>query len=257
MSAHVLIAAAKVQWNTSLRAPEHLLVLATAPLYTLIFLSVFRDTDRPDLVVNAVLGTGLLGIWFVAVNVAGGVIQNERWMSTLELVMVAPRPLALVVCGRILPVMVIGSLTLGESWLVATFAFGVDLPVRHPLIAIVSLTVTLVASACTATMLAALFVMSRNTEMVQSTLSYPFYVLGGLVFPLSSLPDWAELLGRLFYLSWAADLLRDSVTRDTVHDAWARVATVAGMGAVALAVGVLLLRKVTDRARTTGSVTLA
>ncbi|MDQ0790772.1 ABC transporter permease [Streptomyces sp. B3I8] len=252
-----LLAAAKVQWHTSIRAPEHLLVLATAPLYTLIFLSVFRDTDRPDLVANAVIGTGLLGIWFVAVNVAGGVIQNERWMSTLELVIVAPRPLALIMCGRILPVMLIGSLALGESWLMAVVAFGVDLPVQHPVLALVILLVTLAASACTATMLAALFVMSRNTEMVQAALSYPFYVLGGLVFPLSSLPNEVEFLGRFFYLSWAADLLRDSVTRSTVDHAWERIATVAGMGTVALFIGVLLLRKVSDRARTTGSVSLA
>ncbi|KOG58387.1 hypothetical protein ADK38_42840 [Streptomyces varsoviensis] len=253
MSTHVLLAAAKVQWHTSIRAPEHLLVLATAPLFTLIFLSVFRDTGRPDLVANAVLGTGLLGIWFVAVNVAGGVIQNERWMSTLELVLVAPRPLALIMCGRILPVMLIGSLTLGESWKET----DVDLPVRHPLLALVALLVTLAASACTATMLAALFVMSRNTEMIQAALSYPFYVLGGLVFPLSSLPDQVEFTGRLFYLSWAADLLRDSVTRGTVDNAWGRIATVAGMGAAALVIGVLLLRKVSDRARATGAVSLA
>ncbi|MHB6904021.1 MULTISPECIES: ABC transporter permease [Streptomyces] len=257
MSLRVMAAAAKVQWNTSRRAPEHMSILITAPVMSVIFLSIVRYNDRDDLVANAVIGTGLFGIWFVAVDVAGGVIQNERWMSTLDLVLAAPRAFALVVCGRILPVMLIGAFTLMESWLVATAGFGAHLSVRHPGIALAALIVTLLATACTATMLATFFVISRDTTIYQNALSYPFYILGGVVFPLSVLPDWIQPVGRVVFLSWSADLLRDSLSGDEVHDVVPRLGAVAGLGAVALLLGIVLIRKAADRARRTGMVSLA
>lgn len=257
MSLRVIGAAAKVQWNTSMRAPEHMLIVITAPLFSVIFLSIVKQAERPDLIANAVLGTGLVGIWFVAVDVAGGVIQNERWMSTLDLVLAAPRSFALVVCGRILPVMAIGSITLVEAWAVAYFGFDVELPMRHPGIAAAVLILTLLATACTATMLAALFVLSRDTMIFQNSLSYPFYILGGLVFPLSLLPGWIQPLGRLVFLSWASDLLRDSATQDSVTNLLPRMGALAGLGAIALGLGVVLIGKAADRARRTGSVSKA
>ncbi|MFI1885944.1 ABC transporter permease [Streptomyces jumonjinensis] len=252
-----MAAAAKVQWNTSVRAPEHMLIIVTAPVMSVIFLSIVRHSEREDLVANAVIGTGLFGIWFVAVDVAGGVIQNERWMSTLDLVLAAPRAFALVVCGRILPVVLIGAFTLVESWLVATVGFGAQLPIRHPGVALIALVVTLLATACTATMLATLFVLSRDTTIYQNALSYPFYILGGVVFPLSVLPDWIQPFGRVIFLSWSADLLRDSLSGDEVHDVVARLGAIAGLGVIALFLGIFLISKAADRARRTGMVSLA
>ncbi|MGC4761785.1 ABC transporter permease [Micromonospora sp. DT46] len=257
MSHRVVLASAKVQWHTSIRAPEHLLIVFLAPLFTLIFLSVVRHSDRDDLVTSTVLGTGLLGIWFVAVNVAGGVIQNERWMGTFDLVLVAPRAFALVVCGRILPVLAIGGFTLVESWLVARFAFDAQVTFPHPLVTAATVLVTLAASAGTATMLSSVFVLTRNTSIVQSTLSYPFYVLGGVVFPLSMLPAWVQPLSRIFYLSWASDLLRDSLLEREVPNVVARLGVIAGLGVLALAIGTVLIRRAADRARRTGQVSLA
>ncbi|MFB8237942.1 ABC transporter permease [Kitasatospora purpeofusca] len=257
MSLRVIGAAAKVQWNTSMRAPEHMLIVITAPIFSIIFLSIVQQAERPDLIANAILGTGLVGIWFVAIDVAGGVIQNERWMSTLDLVLAAPRAFALVVCGRILPVMAIGSFTLVESWLVAYLGFDVELPMRHPALAVLVLVLTLLATACTATMLAALFVLSRDTMIFQNALSYPFYILGGLVFPLSMLPGWIQPAGRLVFLSWAADLLRDCAGQDQVDNLLPRLGALVGLGAVALGLGVVLIGKAADRARRTGSVSKA
>ncbi|MFI5527186.1 ABC transporter permease [Kitasatospora sp. NPDC051853] len=257
MSLRVIAAAALVQWRTSIRAPEHLMIVLISPVFSVIFLSIVDQAGRPDLMTSTVIGTGLMGIWFVAVYVAGGVILNERYMSTLQLVLAAPRSFTLVVCGRILPVILIGAFALFESALIANLAFGAPLTVEHPWMAAGALLATVYATAATATALSALFILSRNIHSLESIMTYPFYILGGVLFPVTVLPDWTEPIARAFFLSWGSDLLRDSVTRTAVEDVPARFGAILGLGTAALVIGVLAVNHTVSKVRRTGSVSLA
>ncbi|MEE1831719.1 ABC transporter permease [Streptomyces sp. SP17KL33] len=257
MSLRVIKAAAFVQWRTSVRAPEHLMIILISPFFSVIFLSIVDQAGRGDLMMSTVIGTGLMGIWFVAVYVAGGVILNERYMSTLQLVLAAPRSFTLVVCGRILPVVVIGAFSLVESGLIAHAAFGAPLTVKHPWMAGAAMLTTVYATAATATALSALFILSRNIHSLESIMTYPFYILGGVLFPVAILPEWVRPIARVFFLSWSSDLLRDAVTADNVDNVAQRFGAIIGLGTAALVIGILAVNYTVVRIRRTGAVSLA
>ena len=53
----------------------------------------------------------------------------------------------------------------------------------------------------------------------------------------SALPDWLRPISRLFYLSWSADLLRDSLRPGPVADPAWRLGIIALIGGVAIVIG--------------------
>ena len=106
-------------------------------------------------------------------------------------------------------------------------------------------------------LMASLFVLARNAVTITNAASYPFYVLGGVLVPVSLLPTWVQPLSRLVFLSWASDLLRASLSAPPVHRAGWRLAAIAVLGAVALAFASLALRVILRRVRSTGELALA
>jgi len=231
------------------RTPAQLLVLVTAPLFSAIFLSLAVHEGATSHVAAAVIGPGLMSMWLISLDVAASVLSEDRFGGRLELFLSTPASLSLVILGRILAVSVVGMLAFAESWLVTRIAFGVTIPVRHPGLVVVALVVTVLSSSFTATLLASAFVLSRSLHVYQNAMSYPIYILGGVVVPLSLLPSWIHPLSWVVYLSWCAELLRDSLTATRVPNAGLDVAMALGLSVLALGTAVLLTRRILDMLR--------
>lgn len=231
--------------------------LITVPFFTVIFLSITEYAGRPDLAPFAVLAPTLIALWGMALLVAGELIDNERWGGTLEALIATPASFALVITGRIAAVTLVSLVAFAETWVVAWAVFGVAVAISHPALLLITVAVTAVAMAGTASMMSAVFVLARSARIFQNSLSYPFYVLGGVLVPVALLPEWLQPLSRVVFLSWSADLLRDSLTPASVADPVLRLGVVLGLGAVGLGIGILLLRRVLVRVRTLGTLTYA
>lgn len=231
MTLRTMLAACRLQYAESRRQPAHLMALATTPLFTAMFLSITLHAGDPRAVVYAVIAPGLINLWFLSLDLGGESVSRERWQGTLELLFAAPASLAAVVFGRVLAVAGLAGLTFLEALLVARIGFGVTL--------------------------AGLLVLSREVLLFQNSLTYPFYILGGVLVPLSLLPGWVQPFGRLVFLSWSSDLIRDAIDRPAVPGWPRRLAVIALLGAATLAAGQAVIRRVTNRARRTGSVGLA
>ena len=249
----VLLAACRLQVAFARRVPAQLMVLVTTPLLASIFLSLALHAGRRDLVVNALLAPALIGLWFVSLDLAGGMIDGERWGGTLEPLVAAPAPMALVVFGRTLAIVAFGTLTFAESWLVAWLLFGVPVRLAHPGAFVLAVAATALAMAGTATLLSAAFVLSRSAAMLQNSMSYPFYILGGGMVPVALLPEWLHPLSRLVFLSWSAELLRASFAPAPVAGLAGRLAAIVLLGGLALWVGLRLVDRVVDRVRRQGT----
>jgi ABC-2 type transport system permease protein len=249
----VVLAACRLQAQFARRSPAQLMVLVTTPVVTSIFLSLALHAGRRDLAVNAVIAPALIGLWFASLDLAGGMIAADRWQGTLEPLAAAPPPLALVVFGRVLAIVGVGTLVFAEAWLVARVAFRAPFPLAHPGAFAAAVAATAFAMAGTATLLSALFVLSRSTMVLQNSMSYPFYILGGVMVPVALLPAWLRPASWLVFLSWSADLLRASTAAAPLHHLPARVAMIAALGAASLAGGVVLVGRVVDRVRRNGT----
>lgn len=237
--------------------PDYVMPLATAPFYAIVFLAILRHADRGDLAEYALMAPVLIALWHLSLTVSGETVADDRWLGTLELAVAAPASFAASVVGRVVAVTAVALLAFGEVWAVARAFFGISIEFHHPLAFGLTLAATALAMAGTALIMAALFVVTRSARTFQNSLSFPFYVLGGVLVPVSFLPDWIEPLSAAVFLSWSADLLRDSLDPAPVHDLAARLAMVLVLGAAGFAVGRLLLERLLRRVRATGEIGLA
>ena len=246
--------AVALQAALSRRGPEHALILLIVPMQTTTMLAL--TAHRPDVTANAVLAPGLIGLWVAALDYAGRIVAEDRWAGRMPALLTAPVPLALVVAGRVAAVVLVGGVAFAESWLVAALGFGRVLTVADPALFLLAVAVTCLATIGTATLMSAVFMMSRAREVLQNSLGYPFYILGGILVPVAALPGWLHPLSRAVFLSWSADLLRGAVRGDAGGWPWS-VAAILALGAAAMAAGLWLTQHYVDRTRREGTVGFA
>jgi ABC-2 type transport system permease protein len=252
-----LAAGAQLQLALLRRSPGDLTILATVPLFALIFLVLVRNSGRADLVPYAVLAPAVIGIIWMAIITSGEVVDTDRHSGALELSLATRATLPHTIFGRIAAITVISSVAILESWLVAFLVTGVAVPIEHITLFAVTMAATVFATAGAATIMSALFVLARTARAFQNSLSYPLFLLGGALVPVSTLPEWVQPVARLIYLSWATDLLRDTLTEGPVPYAGPRIALVVALGVMSYGIGYALINQVVRRMRRTGRVGFA
>ena len=235
------------------RLPDSLFPLITTPFFTVMFLAIVDNADRRDLNAYAVLAPVLIALWWISLFEAGGIVADDRWMGTLEGLVAAPVGFASVVLGRIVVVTLTGLASFLEVVIIARVLFGVTIEIHHPAVFALTLLATAFAMAGTSVVMAGLFVLTRSSVTWGNSLSYPFYVLGGVLVPVSFLPDFVEPISRGVFLSWSADLLRAALDADPVSDFPFRLGMVVALGAAAYVGGTLLLEYVLRKVRTEGT----
>lgn len=247
-------AAAQYELAVVRRSPTELPWLFVAPLYTVIVMTITTAGGRPDLATYAVLGPGVMALIGTAVMTAGDLVDRDRSDGILELLVQAPVSFSSVLFGRVVGVVSVGLIGLVESWVVAGLLYDHWVIVRDLPVFVGTLALTTVATAGASLAMAALFVLVRSARTLQNALTFPLFLLGGVLVPLEMLPGWVQPLGRLVYLSWATDLLRDATELDTVPGVWLRWTILIVLGAAATLVGNALVRTVVRRVRQTGAV---
>jgi ABC-2 type transport system permease protein len=246
------LAGARVQLRFMTAYPDSLIPFFTSPLFTIVFLLVFKHAGREDLTAYAAIAPVFIALWWLALFNSGWTITIERWNGTLEMLVAAPSSFGAVIFGRIAATTVVGTVSFFEAWLVARLIFGTTVTIHHWGAFLLTVVATLAAMAGTAVGMAALFVLARNAVTFSNSASYPFYVLGGILVPVSLLPHWVRPLSDVVFLSWSADLLRATLRVGPIHDLWPHLGMVVLLGTCGYAVGVAALRVILVRVRESG-----
>ncbi|MBN9739829.1 ABC transporter permease [Amycolatopsis sp. A1MSW2902] len=250
----LFLSSARFQLSVLRRTPDYLLSLVTIPLLAIAMLAIMRQAGRADLAPYAIIGSAMMTVWATALFVSGELIDIERWGGTLEGVLAAPAPYPVLLLGRIAAITVVSFGGLAESSVVGWAVFGSVVTVAHPVLFVLTLVCTAAAMVGTASIMAALFALARSARIFQNSMSYPFYILGGTIVPISFLPDWAQPVARVFFLSWSSDLLRDCLRPEAPHQPVLRLAIVLGLGGAGLVAGTALMKAILNRLRRNGTV---
>jgi ABC-2 type transport system permease protein len=251
------LAGARLEATVMRAEYDSVLPLFTAPLFTIIFLTIVRHGGRHDLQPDALMAPVLMTMWWLALFRGGNLVTGDRWQGLLEWALATPVGLASVLLGRIATVMAVSLVGFFEVWGIGELVFGVGIPFEHPLELALTLLATVFAMSGTAVAFAALFVMTRNAYTFTNSASFPFYVLGGVFVPIAILPGWIQPLSSAIFMSWSADLLRASLKPAHIHDLWGRLGMVVLLGAVSFALGRGVLALVLRRMRVTGELATA
>jgi ABC-2 type transport system permease protein len=251
-----LLAGVSLQLRLFRRGPGQLLIFATIPFFSAIFLSGFEHAPPSHLLPYALLAPVMMGLWLVAIDLADTVINFERAHGILELLVAAPADILRTMLGRVLTVTLLGMGTLLEVLAVARFAFHQAVVVYHPVTMAIALLATSIATAGTATAMVAIFLAIRAAQRFANSLSYPFYILGGVLAPISLLPFWLRPISQVIYLHWSSDLLRATLGRPPIPNVPLSIGVILLLGCAGYAIGSLLLRRVIAKLRTDGTIGL-
>ena len=245
------LAGARIQLSFFRAYPDALIPFFTAPMFSVIFQMIFKHAGRQDLTGYAAVAPVFIALWWMALFNSGWTITIERWNGTIEMLVAAPSSFAAVIFGRITTTTLAGIVSFGETWIVARL-FGTTVHIEHGWAFLATIVVTLAAMAGTALAMASLFVLARNAVTFSNSASFPFYVLGGILVPVSLLPHWVRPISSIVFLSWSADLLRAGLRSTPIHDFGLRLGMVALLGACGLAVGVWAMQVILQRVRGSG-----
>lgn len=228
--------------------------LITAPFFATVFMAIMEYTGRTDLNAHAVVAPMLITLWTAALSFSGEMISDDRENGRLESLAAAPMSFAMLVFGRLCGCMLLALPSFLMAYLAAGSLFGYWMSFERPLLFASALVLTAMATAATATALSAVFVLAPGARIVQNTLSFPVYLLGGVVVPVSQFPDWLQVLARVVYLSWAADLLRAATTPGAdLENAALHLVMLCLLGTGAFVFGRLFIARFLQRARALGA----
>lgn len=181
-------------------------------MYAVVFVLMGRYLGRAnELAPFLVIGPALLGVWYGAIRDGGTVVADERGAGTLELLIAAPAPTALVILGRVTASTLLSLLGI-PLVLVTGRLLGAELTISDPFSATMGLIALAACTIAISLVFASTFVLARSAAVLANLIPFPLYILSGIVFPVALLPDWAQPLSSLIALTWVADLLRSSAS---------------------------------------------
>ena len=212
-----LLIGAELQWQLLRRDPNIVLVLLTVPLTTGILLAIMLHSKRADLIGHVAIAAPLMALWALTLLVSGEVVRNDRITGSLEYLLSSPIRILNYFVGRIALVFVAGILVLGESWSMILLC-GQTVPLGSVTYFMAAFSLTIVAMVAWASLAAVAFALVRNVRLWQNSLTFPVYVLSGMLVPVALLPWPVRAASRLLFLSWSADLLRACQAAQRIQD---------------------------------------
>jgi ABC-2 type transport system permease protein len=200
------------------------------------------------------LAAAVMGIWTATSVPASAALQRERWFGTLELLVVAPRHLALILLPITLAASTIGLYCVAGTLLWARVLFGIHLTIVHPLLFAIGLIATVVTIGTLGFLMAVCFVGSRRAWAIGSALEYPIWLVCGFLVPVSILPGWVQPISWVLGPTWGMRAIREAAYGGAPLGPLLLALALAG---IYVALGVAVLRVVLDSARRRATLSLA
>lgn len=217
------------------------------PLYfaTVAFL-LYGQADDERVMVYAGLGAAVMGIWSVVTTTASGLLQRERWLGTLELLVASPTRFALILVPVTTAMASLGLLSLGSTLLWGWLLFGITVPVHSPLLFALSVVVSVFSVALLGFLLSVAVVRYRTAWAMGNLLEYPGWLLCGFLVPLSLFPGWVTWIAYALPPTWGMAAIRASASGESP---WSDVLLCLGTGIAYGVVGALMSETVLRSAR--------
>lgn len=200
------------------------------------------------------LAAAVMGIWTATSVPASSALQRERWFGTLELLVVAPRNLALILLPITLAASTIGLYCVAGTLVWARVLFGIQISIIHPLFFALGLVATVLTIAALGFLMAVSFVGSRRAWAIGAALEYPVWLVCGFLVPVSLLPGWVHPFSWVLGPTWGMRAIREAAYGGAPT---LPLLLTLVISAIYLGLGMVVLRHVLDSARKRATLSLA
>ena len=203
-------ASARLTMKNFFADPQWIIPSIIAPfIFTMVALFLFRDVTGPVLL-YAVLGGGLMGMWGTTVYGSGTSITFDRWNGTMEATLAAPVPLIWIIAGRVAWNTFIGVINGGLILVIGILWFRTGIPIANPAAFVAATLVTYVSLSAFGLVLATVYVLSRKGGFIENSLEVPVYIATGTMFPVAALPFATQPIAFALGPTWGIEAIRKS-----------------------------------------------
>ncbi|CAM5203457.1 hypothetical protein UACE39S_03191 [Ureibacillus acetophenoni] len=198
-----------VQMKLSIARPMFQFVIWISPFfYATITYFVYGGQSPEKIFHYVVLGSGFMGLWTSIVYSSASDINRERFYGTLENIFVAPVSFAYIIMGKIVGNTIWGFISMLLSFVYLRFVFNLEYPVVNPLLIGSAFLVVVIAISVFAFVMALVFTLSKQAEVLMNFIEYPIFLICGFLFPIAILPTWLQPISAILPPTWAIELLR-------------------------------------------------
>jgi ABC-2 type transport system permease protein len=225
-------------------------------VYPLFFATVaffMYRAGSPQALLYASLGASVMGIWGTTSTAAGAALQRERWHGTLELLVAAPAPFALILLPVTIAMASIGVYSMATTLFWGWALFGIDVHIHHWPLFCLAVPATVISIGMCGFLIAVSFVRYRTAWALGNLLEYPVWLICGFLVPLSLFPSWVRPISWALAPTWGMRAIRESALGGTpLPDLGMCVA----LGAVYTLIGIVVLDWVLRAARARAALAL-
>ena len=130
--------------------------------------------------------------------------------GTLELLVAAPTPFALVLVPITVAMTTIGVYSMGATLMWGWLLFGIVVPVASPVLFVLSLVVSVLAVAMFGFLLSVSVIRYRTAWALGNMLEYPGWLLCGFLVPVTLFPTWVTWISWALPPTWGMEAARQS-----------------------------------------------
>lgn len=194
--------------NSFARSTFKFTIIIQPIIFATLLYMIYKDSGINGFLSYVVLGSGIMSLWSSIVFSSAGDIERERYMGNLEILGVTKTPFTVILYGKILGNTVLGFVTFLISFLWITVIFGEVMIIKSPIMFLIGFLAMTISFMLLAVILALIFTASRSAQSFMNCFEYPIYILTGMVFPLSVLPEFFVPISWILSPTWAIKVLR-------------------------------------------------
>jgi len=180
---------------------------------------------------------GLIAVLLTVVSALMSAItlSREKETGTLEVLLVSPLRPWQIISGKVLPYLALGFLNVVSVLVAARVVFGV--PIRGSIVLLLAECLLFIVTSLALGVLMAAVTGSQRTAMIGAImgLMMPTVLLSGMIFPVSSMPGWLQVVSHGVPGKWFLLISRGIMLKGVgIEYLWRETAILAGMTLVFL-----------------------
>lgn len=204
----------------------------------------------------AIVGIALSSFFTVGLSSFARVVRTAQNYGTLEAMLVSPTPISLMIIGSALWSYAFTTLRV-LAYFILAIILGLRLnPDVNPFLVFSVLLISIVSFTSIGIIAASGVMVIKRGDPITSIMGSVATLVGGILYPIETLPSWLRPVGQAIPLTYSARAMRDMILNGAgLRDVLPDVIVLLGFCVILLPLSLVLFRAAVNQARREGSLT--
>lgn len=232
-----------------------LLQIVLTSFFSMFFFAVLADyAHNPEISMQyVVLGNAVQSIASSTLYATSIIPGTEKHTGTLPMLVSAPPRLFTIMLGMGMFNLLSGLVAAVFGLCASALVFGVDFSSCDILSIIVTMILTILSLSGLGMFIGGIGIRLRSSAVIANLISYIGWILCGVNFPVSSLPEWLQVVSYCHPLTYAVEATRKSVEGFSVMEISHELGMMILIGLISFVLSYILFTMFEHMARTSGA----